>query len=371
MGAAALAFAAPQSAWAAGWDEASKTYTVEGQDGYPQGSERVRLPDGSTLDLSKADATNEGRTDSLNSQFILEGDVTIIGSENTEYTGYLFCTKFVSGDDASNKIELRNFRMKYDQSESLGDYFFTNNTEVVYDGSCQLPVMRVISKGSSVTMSPKDDAATMTVSRFHTAGNNAGPVSLAFKGGHVTVMGGIEADHITISDGCDFTGYLNTKGDNNVQGVIESPKIDISGSTVMASTTDTSWVPDDPSAIIGSQAGLGELASESYIKISDSTVTVNNTVGGDKRYVGIGCVEDITIERSTVTVNAPSSVDGSATEEPYITGIGGVFETITIDDSNVTAAGVHGAGIGWGENLPVYYVGTGRVGSIAIQTAAR
>ena len=90
MGAAALAFAAPQSAWAAGWDEASKTYTVEGQDGYPQGSERVRLPDGSTLDLSKADATNEGRTDSLNSQFILEGDVTIIGSENTEYTGYLF-----------------------------------------------------------------------------------------------------------------------------------------------------------------------------------------------------------------------------------------------------------------------------------------
>lgn len=292
-----------------GWDAATNTYTIIGEDGW--GTGWISLADGATLYLEDADYT----VDAPNASFGCKGSLTI-----------------------------------------------------QYKGKCVIPALEITANNTTFTFEPVDENSSLEISSVNkTLSKTVENSKIIINGGKISFAEKLEADSIEIENGCQLSGSGDKMAGiicNKLTGhiVIEDSEVDLtssyytnSGQSGLAPVIGGNGNGYDDS-LIAERSDSDSLLYynllnhnddvNSYISIKNSTVNINT----DECYRGgIGVVKDITITNSDLDISCGTTkVAPNVARSFYNSGIGIAFQNLRIDGSNVTSYSRYGAGIGVG-----------------------
>ena len=154
-----------------GWNAETKTYTVNGTEGYRESvyASEVNLPDGAILNLSNAGKYTGGDNEPP-ALFIVQGDLTIIGPKDKELSFSTDLLDFSLNDwGTKTQLTLTVKDMRFQQTDDGNDQTIVLNQigrkasddvsiDVKYSGDCALPRI-VISDKTELTFSRAEDAS--------------------------------------------------------------------------------------------------------------------------------------------------------------------------------------------------------------------
>lgn len=357
--AAALALAAPAPARAetfkpTGWDD-TNVFTTGEYAGISKEITYVVLENNDTLDLS--DIT-EAEANGV--RVFVEGEAaTIIGNPDVCFEDLDLSWQGNTG--LTNTIlNIRDFRYQGNNTWSCG------SLTVNYSGSCEFA--GYISSGTNLgfVLTSADEVtfdgaegAHLTINSGSWSGASQGDGTyagtFAFEGGAVTVEGGMHVTGELIIKDCNLTVKPGENGNNSGIWIIRNwnewdqfPKVGlrIENSTVVS-------VADSELGSTGAiHADYDDYYPGSYIEIVDSQVTatsVTSKVNYSSAHAAIGDAESIVIDNSTINAEVVQGARDTVTGGAGAAAVGGHFHELTIrNGSDVTAAGLWGAGVGTG-----------------------
>lgn len=371
-----VAFAEGETTPNAGLDTNTNTYYVVGTDGYPtKYGQKIELPAGATLDLTYAENYVKGNSQyNYTGLFYPKGDLTIIGDgDEISFDG----KSIIYGNLENYTLTLDN--LNWTDSTSVSNGFATSSTTDVtikYKGKCALPKFDGYYSNAKITFQPVDANSTLNMSNFRVIyGWQYPSAKVVFDGGTVTMREGIEFPAVEIKNNCNMTisgddAYgikLTSTGsfEPAASGLGTASKWGESSKIVITGSTLNITIGKNPKTSFGGYAlGSGappqyntrwyyglfvEKKNESGIVIDNSTVNVD--ASNNLYFSGIGGVASIDIKNNskvTAKVSDADSDSSGGTKYFYMSAIGGMFKSISITDSEVTANGGYAAGIGTG-----------------------
>lgn len=360
-----------------GWHEDTKTYYVVGTNGYlDEYGREITLEDGATLDLTYADDFNVKYFEYKNI-FNASGNVTIkgdgnpisfdsrciISSPNKDYTLTL------------DNLNWSNTSYRYPVDHSL--YKNTGNVTIIYKGNCTLPELKGLFKsraGTTVTFKPADNNSILNIKSLLYY-NDESSETVIFDGGKVNISKVIKIKNVSIINGCNMTvsgddalgirivnRLMQKETDESALPNALGYQVTADGKLLIKNST-VSITPGryGDGYVLGSDAdpqyncqwyyGLKNGLNTSSIEIDNSKVTVDTSKNDG--ISGIGGVADIHIKNNsevsvTVSNKNPDDYPNVETGYFYLSAVGGMFGSILIENSNVTANGGNASGIGTG-----------------------
>ncbi|MCR8907484.1 hypothetical protein NW198_02455 [Thermophilibacter sp. ET337] len=359
-----------------GWNAETKTYTVNGTEGYRESvyASEVKLPDGAILNLSNA-GNYTGGDNEPPALFLVQGDLTIIGPKDKELSFSTDLLDFSLNDwGTKTQLTLTVKDMRFQQTDDGNDQTIVLNQigrkasddvsiDVKYSGDCALPRI-VISDKTELTFSRAEDASEASTLELYDVSNegngNVEPGdggSLVFKDGSYVVSRLLSAKSIALED-CELTsgeGFEAIITDKLTGSIaIKDSVVDLESSSSWQEAVlggdadpqfDASFTKDNHDRLFYNLlSNANAEAVTSRVSIEGSKVTIS---GSDSDRAGIGGVRDIIIDNSTIEVEMSADSEDTNSKS-YSAGIGGVFQNIKITDSTVKSAGAKGAGIGIG-----------------------
>ncbi len=328
-----------------GTGDYANTYFVVGEKGYPKGSV-TQLNNGDILDLTYADDYTYQYYSNVY-LFSAKGDLTVIGDGQPLSTN----GKMLILGAANKNLTLKNLYWKDAVTSSLSG----NGGTVIYEGTVTLPDIDNTGSTYITTYKPADANSVLNINKYY-----HGKSTAVFDGGTVNVTKCITAGNISIINGCKMTVTIPERDVNYDFGVRlykdDSGTLLIKDSTVhiMAAEDNTLSSPKILYALGGDgypqfvQNWFNDLSSNtSVLEIDNSTVTVDTAKTIDM--APIGGVKTINIKNNSV-VTASASSNLTCNSKYYMSAIGGMFDSININNSTVNAHGGHAAGIGTGHS---------------------
>ena len=166
-----------------GWNAETKTYTVNGTEGYRESVyvSEVKLPDGAILNLSNA-GNYTGGDNEPPALFIVQGDLTIIGPKDKELSFSMDLLDFSLNDwGTKTQLTLTVKDMRFQQTDDGNDQTIVLNQigrkasddvsiDVKYSGDCALPRI-VISDKTELTFSRAEDASEASTLELYDVSN--------------------------------------------------------------------------------------------------------------------------------------------------------------------------------------------------------
>lgn len=346
-------------------------------------SSTYTLQNGDILDLSKMTTSPESKINIV----IEEGDATstIIGNPNYTFSNISLSfgtntgAKYVH-DPTNISLRLQDYRTSnslsgFNQWRTDYDVTIEYAGEVYIEPSSGSEAVYFASQTAVDLTFKGDENSKLVLGGAVNLGNsqrNKGDVSLTFDGGAVECkyigLGSETSASVTVKD-CDLTinscfAYTlsgNTWAARN-DGIYVSPSSSESESSSIITIDNSTVTVIQPNIIAGSYvAGYGPestigggIVGGDKIEIKNGSVVSaqsHSTNSYSQPYTfgvpAIGNTGDIVITDSTVVAEAQYIAQGSRAGGNSA-GIGGVYDSITITGSDVTAIGYHGAGIGRG-----------------------
>lgn len=289
------------------WVTGTTTYTVTSLEDIYNSSLQ---PEGDAiLDFTECDPLSLDKSESLIISPQKEGaHVTIRGAEDKSYGNV---TLKVYGSVAG--VTLQDFQTR----SSLVNYGGEGVCKIVYDGNC---VINLQLGGADYNVCAADDASHLDLE--FALQDEKGSVTFS---GNLSVERSLKAATMTIRDA--FVSF----GEAYLGSAIVSPQLTIENSTINGVGHINSFeYPSYETVTIDAFDG-------SFIRIDDSQISFDADVGGNGSATVLGNSEVITIRDSVVS--GIEATDGYGC-------LGGIFERVTIEGSEVYAKSDHDAAIG-------------------------